>query len=777
MNAALLVLALLSVELPAPGEVETLVAGETATLQVSGGEAWFRILEDDYVLLEVTAGGGTGMMAYSDYGAPLVGAEDGSLLLSAFSHYWFWVRLTGDDGPVDVGVDEAAPGEVRSASARAGGTVSRDEMGEAWRWSPGREGLWRVDLQSLSETDLDLEVYGPGMTHWGSSMDWGGEESVSLALLPSDTLTVHVIRYGKGGDGGYRLSTTREGDFPRLGSGRAMAGTAVPGEVRRWMVRSPEGRHLLYLTFDDPMADLDLVVRDTDGEELFGSRTYETLEALLLPGGTDCVVEVLPFDLPDYEPMPFDLGLFPLSEPEDLPVNRTLGVDRVRPEAVGFTADETGVYEVSAAFEKTRDGDVLVFRGDGEPAFQMASSRGVESFLLYMEGGRTAWILPWFGDPEVSGDVDLSVMRSDAPRLSDGVSGSITPASPAYMAVAELEAGDIGVLELSGDDREVDLDMLVSGPSGDLQAQGWLSSVDAAGDESVALHVREGSETGVTVYLWDRRGETGFRLTRRTLGNPPLAAPSPEREVWALSVGISGYPSTADVLNRASMDAVEVYDFLTGEQGVPADHAVLLVDDMATMEAFRESLSDLLAAAGSEDVLLVFFSGHGFRLNPGTGGEEEGDSANETLCLYDGDIEDDELAGTVADLAEARVVLVLDACHSGGFVGDFEGLENTMVLTAAREDLSVSERILTPMVLEGSRGAADADGDGYVSAMELLGYIDDRLQLVCPECDAALLPGQEVCGECGAKLVGENAVPRPEQGMFLEGDVRLWRCR
>jgi len=169
----------------------------------------------------------------------------------------------------------------------------------------------------------------------------------------------------------------------------------------------------------------------------------------------------------------------------------------------------------------------------------------------------------------------------------------------------------------------------------------------------------------------------------------------------------------------------------------------------------------------------VFFSGHGNQLNPGTGGSEEGDSMNETLCLYDEEVEDDWLARTLSR-SGASVFLFADACFSGGLVNDFGAGSGVLVLTAAREDRSVSERILTPILLEGARGSADSDRDGSVGARELLDYVDDQLQLICPVCDARIEEGAGICEECGSVLEGENAVPRPEQGYFLESDVDLW---
>ena len=120
-------------------------------------------------------------------------------------------------------------------------------------------------------------------------------------------------------------------------------------------------------------------------------------------------------------------------------------------------------------------------------------------------------------------------------------------------------------------------------------------------------------------------------------------------------------------------------------------------------------------------------------------------------------------------------MVFLDACHSGGFVNDFRDGDNVLVLTAAREDLSVSERILTPILLQGSRGGADSDNDGLITAGELADYVDMTLQRVCPFCDTILEDGSSrLCPGCGEILKGENRIPRPEQGVFTDPGTVVW---
>lgn len=78
----------------------------------------------------------------------------------------------------------------------------------------------------------------------------------------------------------------------------------------------------------------------------------------------------------------------------------------------------------------------------------------------------------------------------------------------------------------------------------------------------------------------------------------------------------------------------------------------------------------LTAAAGSMargDVLLVSFSGHGC-LEADLDGDD-GHGWDETWCLYDGEILDDQLAGYWRLFEPGvRIVVVADSCHSGGSI-------------------------------------------------------------------------------------------------------------
>jgi hypothetical protein len=770
-----LVSILILVVLPDPGDVETLAAGASAVVRAGrDGYGWVRILEDDYVCLGISTEPRSDIEVFDDYGEQLLAASRGETgFISAFSHYWFFVRIDlAGANSVTVSVSEEEAEMLRGAGAS--GSIPASRMARAHSFVPPSSGRWQIRLEGASSTDLDLEVYGPRMNVWTGGYSLEGTETVTVNAMPAETLTVLVSRYGKGGTGEYTLSANRTGEFRRLdGSWTGVLDSET--SIRRVMLEQQSRPVFVSLGCDEPGADIDLHIKDEDGEYLYSATSYSASEALLLPSGTgDLVVQVTGWDYGSADMLRFQLSEHPLDD-SVLRSGRPVVVEAGEDPPAGFTSPASGFYAIEAVFEKTRNGDVSLFRDEGEPSVYFATERGDERFLVWLDRDETVWLYPWFYESSSSGACTLSVTPVEPAAVEGSVRGEVRPGNSESFFTAEAEADAILVVRLMGDEWETDLDMLVSGPGYDLIAEGWLSSVDAAGDESVAISSAEQRDFGITVYGYERDTSGGFTLELQSIPSASLAAGTAGEETWALLAGISGYEASADILNRASMDAVDFYSFLTDGQDIPPDQVILLVDDMATAGNFTASLEDILGRAGEEDRVVIFFSGHGTQYEPGSGGPEEGDSANEAICLYDDDVEDDWLAETITENASAPVLLFVDACNSGGLVNDFAPGSDILILTAAREDRSVSERILTPILLDGCRGDADRDGDGWVTATELTGYVDERLQRVCPECDAELSPNAGMCPECGVALKGENSVPRPEQGLYLREDLRLWR--
>lgn len=147
---------------------------------------------------------------------------------------------------------------------------------------------------------------------------------------------------------------------------------------------------------------------------------------------------------------------------------------------------------------------------------------------------------------------------------------------------------------------------------------------------------------------------------------------SPRR--FALLVGINRYadPRLPD-LQGANTDVDLMKVLLTGEQGYgfSNDRVRVLLNEQATLGAFRKELARLAKQATSEDIVLIYFSGHGSQVQDQNG--DEADDLDETLVFHDSrsrdgtipDLADDELHCLLSQIKARHLVLILDAGNTG----------------------------------------------------------------------------------------------------------------
>ena len=148
-------------------------------------------------------------------------------------------------------------------------------------------------------------------------------------------------------------------------------------------------------------------------------------------------------------------------------------------------------------------------------------------------------------------------------------------------------------------------------------------------------------------------------------------------KVYALLVGINDYPRPLAPLQACCSDTLKVHHLLRrlfpGEQLVDR----ILLNEQATRKHVIAGFREHLKRAGKNDLAFFYFAGHGALLNTAPELRSAGLSSkkeDEALVCYDSrmegglDLADKELALLIEEVARngARVILVLDACHSGG---------------------------------------------------------------------------------------------------------------
>ncbi|MBI5173992.1 MAG: caspase family protein [Candidatus Melainabacteria bacterium] len=170
----------------------------------------------------------------------------------------------------------------------------------------------------------------------------------------------------------------------------------------------------------------------------------------------------------------------------------------------------------------------------------------------------------------------------------------------------------------------------------------------------------------------------------------PVAAQTPKPEAihsdkpiqdkWALIVGISNFKnSNIPRLNYAAKDAADFYQFLIKDAGFAPDHVRILLDEKASQRRVMSELGSkfLARVAKRDDLVVLFFSTHGSPAQMDLRGDNY-------LVAHDSDPDDLFASGiemqrvldaTNKRVLTDRVLLILDACHSGALKPGAKGMK------------------------------------------------------------------------------------------------------
>ena len=249
-------------------------------------------------------------------------------------------------------------------------------------------------------------------------------------------------------------------------------------------------------------------------------------------------------------------------------------------------------------------------------------------------------------------------------------------------------------------------------------------------------------------------------------------------ERWAVVIGVSEYgDSRVPSLKYAARDAIEFYRWLISPQEgryAPA-RVKLLVGKDATVRNMRAALFEWLKQAIEEDVVTIFFAGHG---------SPESLNAADNLYLLPYDVDYNSIASTAFpmwDIETAlkrhikakRVIVIADACHSGGVGQSFDvahragrgvkvapvssGLEKlsnvqdgVCVITAS-DDKQLSQEgkqwggghgVFTYYLLKGLQGEADYNRDGKATLGEMVPYLSQQVRRATKNAQCPIVAGK-----------------------------------
>jgi GUN4-like/Caspase domain len=226
----------------------------------------------------------------------------------------------------------------------------------------------------------------------------------------------------------------------------------------------------------------------------------------------------------------------------------------------------------------------------------------------------------------------------------------------------------------------------------------------------------------------------------------------------ALLIGVSEYGKGIPPLSSALNDVEAMERVLQNPNLGGFEQVERLLNPDAI--AMRKAIQKLFREATKDDLVLLFFSGHGI-LND-----------EDHLYLATRNTAKDDFEATAVDASfiqgqsyncyAKRQVLILDACYSGAYAQGWReksvgvdirkqlGAEGRVVLTSSSATQTSFEQegstlsLYTQYLVEGiETGAADTDNDGNIHAQELHAYAKAKVQVVKPKMTPEIILDKE----------------------------------
>ncbi|HMT93142.1 caspase family protein [uncultured Thiothrix sp.] len=221
----------------------------------------------------------------------------------------------------------------------------------------------------------------------------------------------------------------------------------------------------------------------------------------------------------------------------------------------------------------------------------------------------------------------------------------------------------------------------------------------------------------------------------------------------ALVIGISQHSNTKwNLPANVANDARDFYKLLIDPKycAFKAENTQLLIDQQASLANLRQAFKQLVQACNQNTTVVIYYSGHGGRLQA----EDEGYliPADVTENLESTALSSHEFSQFLQTLPARRVVTILDCCHAGS-IGQLKylptrsfktglpardlqtlaaGYGRLIIASSLDTEYSLviptdANSLFTKYLLQGLQGAAAAS-DGYVRIMDLFHYIQPKVK-------------------------------------------------
>ncbi|MCB0662255.1 MAG: caspase family protein, partial [Saprospiraceae bacterium] len=211
-------------------------------------------------------------------------------------------------------------------------------------------------------------------------------------------------------------------------------------------------------------------------------------------------------------------------------------------------------------------------------------------------------------------------------------------------------------------------------------------------------------------------------------------------KVWAVVVGVADYDHMPS-LRYTDDDAYRMYAHLKSPEGgaLSDDQVKILINEEATKENIENTMTDVFSRAGTDDLIILYFSGHGLK---GSFLPIDYDGYNNKLPHED--------INAILEASPAKYKLcIADACHSGSLMamkgevdGAIESFYKTLAQAKAGTALLMSSKsnetslessglrngVFSHFLIRGLKGEADFNGDKVVNIQELYDFVYNNVR-------------------------------------------------
>lgn len=196
-----------------------------------------------------------------------------------------------------------------------------------------------------------------------------------------------------------------------------------------------------------------------------------------------------------------------------------------------------------------------------------------------------------------------------------------------------------------------------------------------------------------------------------------------QARTYVVCVGINDYVKQKK-LNLCVADADSIRYIFDHQRDA---QTTILRNKQATKSNITSTISNLFARATADDIVIFYFSGHGYQ-----GG----------FCAYDGNMPYSSLRSAISKSKARHKMIFADACFAGKMrkskqseqqQSQIKQAEVMLFLASRSNETSLESRNMknghfTDALKRGLRGAADSDRNRTITAKELFNYVSQKVK-------------------------------------------------